>query len=50
MLENILRKINSISFLTWIDDDEHVILNIPFWVVVVVVVLSVILIRKRRGK
>lgn len=50
MLENILRKINSISFLTWIDDDGRVILNIPFWVVVVVVVLSVILIRKATSK
>lgn len=49
MQENILRKINSISFLIWTDEDGRVILNIPLWVIVVITILCVVLVKKARS-
>ncbi|HLZ57463.1 MAG TPA: hypothetical protein VKR06_10990 [Ktedonosporobacter sp.] len=46
--KSLLDKLNSVSVLTWIDDDGNTVLNIPLWVVLLALLLLVGL--RRRGR
>jgi hypothetical protein len=53
MAENvvsILKKINSVSFISVTSDDGRTLLFIPAWAVAAGIILLVVLLRARRGK
>ncbi len=45
---DLLKKINSVSFIEWRDDEGKTVLFIPAWVVIALIALSIFLRRVRR--
>ena len=49
-MKDILKKINSVSFLQQLDDNGQTVLFIPAWTVAVAIVFFILLLRVRRAK